>query len=666
MKKIIASVAFCFIVTAAFSQSAYQRIEDSVIGWAFKAPLPPFKGITAKGRTLTPGQKANMVKVIEWMMKSYTPVGGVGTFKTILNIAVSGNYADYRQHSYWIDFRVWNVDYEHLDASKHFEPISEEYYQFPVRFNAIPESNPLLFLNSPNNYFFVWPPQGYKEDGKDTEFYKEMDPKISPNCAPFLVHNESLFLVPNNKLPFLQVTVGQYLDELEKSLVWNLEIEKKAKDDQFNQDAQAKVREEVHAQLDQTFEGYRKRIADLRKMHKNELDKPAILRDEQPSLSSTMWKQMDPFAMSADDLASKRFFPLYKVDPAVMEKCKGDQPQWISFSIPYARPQDGNQHREVFTALSQNVNYQYIYDYFFNPSKVKGIPYTPADEAGMKKRLANYGSQYRPIQNTNPGTNQTNTGSTTNGKPLTTTSTMKKSSLPNVLLDEDFSSTAEGTFPRGWYSRSIGKTAAIIRINGLEGNWLKLGGTMVMPTTLPQPLPANFTLSYDVATDKDFTGRTGAAAMLRLSTAKGFSSNGDEKMEPGGQSIELRTVAGSEDDRVAASNFRALVNLEIHDTKGTNKERYKEGLYLQQPLPEFTSRRTVVHVKLQVKNNEVRLFVNDREIAEPGGFKMAYGEKCIQCGLRPGTAFNILYFTNVDDTGEGKGTYIGNIRLTKE
>ncbi len=71
---------------------------------------------------------------------------------------------------------------------------------------------------------------------------------------------------------------------------------------------------------------------------------------------------------------SKRL-PIYTIDPRVVELCKTDAPQWIVmyWTAHLNDPISLSLHK----AIINNVDFQYIYDYFFDPAKVKGQPYKP-------------------------------------------------------------------------------------------------------------------------------------------------------------------------------------------------------------------------------------------------------------------------------------------------
>ena len=186
-----------------------------------------------------------------------------------------------------------------------------------------------------------------------------------------------------------------------------------------------------------------------------------------------------------------------------------------------------------------------------------------------------------------------------------------------------------------------------------------------MPLNLPKPLPANFTLEFDVATDENFGGRTGGAINLRLSTAL-LAPNGDEELPANRQAIDIKIVAGNDANRQAASNYLGVLQAEIHNTKGDNRENNKEGIYFNASLPDFTDKKTVVHITVQLKDGECRLFVNGKSIGTSAEFKMAYGKDCVQCGVPAATRFNTLNWRNVTEDSNDVSVYISNVRLVKD
>ena len=75
--------------------------------------------------------------------------------------------------------------------------------------------------------------------------------------------------------------------------------------------------------------------------------------------------------------------PVYKFSPTYYELSKLDKPQLVHISFPYATEKSETVDLEIFRAMTRNFNYQYVYDYFFNPEKVKGKSYQPRQEVSQ-------------------------------------------------------------------------------------------------------------------------------------------------------------------------------------------------------------------------------------------------------------------------------------------
>ncbi|MEO6917296.1 MAG: hypothetical protein ABI151_18160 [Chitinophagaceae bacterium] len=374
MKKIVLFALSISIYFAAFTQNRDAQLNDSILYWINWVPEKPWKPLTAEGRTLTVGQKAEMYKMVDWMMQSYHPVGGVGSFKSILTIRTSSDFKDYRPHSYYLDFRVWNVSYKNMDAKGNLTAVSEEYLKFPVGFNQLPGGNPIEFLNGPGVCYVTWQAQADRSRLAANDPYKTADPKISANCAPFIVRNQAVILAPNNQLPFHRVTIAEFLDAAEAALPYAKEVAKGHKDPKYQNG------------MDAEYERYRTWIRKWKTAYAGKSDQPATLVDEQATLTGMFSQDVDPFRK----ISGAESYEVWKMNLEVFEKAKQDKPLFITFVIPFKTSKDGIQQYELYQALSQNVNYQYIYDYYFDPQKVKGKVYIPADEQGMLKRLSGY------------------------------------------------------------------------------------------------------------------------------------------------------------------------------------------------------------------------------------------------------------------------------------
>ncbi len=618
-----------------------QRIEDSLIGWQkilTSADKP--KLFEARGRTFSIKQQENMHKIIEWMQKSYTPVAGIGTYKTRLYASEN----EFNPHQYGVDFRVWNVSYssEYLDAKGHFKPVSEEYNRFDVSVNMIPGSYPISFINTPDQYLFSWPEDGFVT-GDDLHEDDKIDLRINPNVYKFITRineKQTVFLAPGNKLPIVPVTIGEYLKLAEKAFDGELEKEKERINNLWEDQ---KTRDKVLLiYMENTDARYRNTVKQLREKYADILKDQAILRDMQPK-AHDFYGDVDPFKIDETAKKLKHYYPVFKLEPGVIEKCFTNQPQWIALSFPYKTKEDGNQEYEMYQSVTENFNYEYAWNYFFDPEKVKGNPYKPANEEQLNARLEGY------------------RGKSSGQKPVATSQT----SLPsNVYFMDDFSGNPFGSKPAGWYFSSTGKHSLVTEIKDIPGKWVQLGyNNDLSSTKMKKPLPENFTLEYDVATG-DFSSRTGGSAVLYLSSYP-LRTDGMEDINGDGTTIEITIASGNEGDS-DNNNYSGVAKIDIHSKPSVNKDNFSEGIFYTHALREFTNKKTKVHVEVNMKGGEFKLLINGKEVAVSSDFKMTYGKPCISCNLPAGTKFKTVYWKNTTTDSENVNVYLSNVKITKE
>ena len=96
-----------------------------------------------------------------------------------------------------------------------------------------------------------------------------------------------------------------------------------------------------------------------------------------------------------------------------------------------------------------------------------------------------------------------------------------------------------------------------------------------------------------------------------------------------------------------------------------NMQNSSEGIYDVKSLKEFTNRQTKIHVAVKVKNNNLTIFINNKELTASPGFKLQYGADCKVCGLPDGTVFNSLFFTNTTNNADSVKVYISNVKISK-
>ena len=505
MKRTALAITFIFYYCVSLAQlTAEQRIKDSVIGWW----SDNYWDRNWKPQTDPVGKKkeAHLKNMIEWMKKSYTPVGGLGTVTRYLE-----------KGGYGVKFMVWNVSHEKewTDAKGNFKPIPEENTKFYISVNKLFGAYPATFINKPGQYLFTWQPDGYDNTSSNNSKRSE---GIHPNAAKYItVRNEmqNIILAPDNKLPTTPVTKGEYMQLADEALA-----EKFTTANEYDK---------------KTIDRIRKHISQFKEKHKNSLQDAALLLNMQPSMHD--FNGFDPFEISEYSMKQKLYYPLYKFTTPVMEKLKAGEALWVSVSVPFQTKENGNQLHEMYTAITENIDYDYIYNYFFNPEKIKGIAYKPANEEQLNARLTAYRNK-----------NKAGLKTTVTAAPLP----------PGIHFMDDFSSGTIGQAPANWFFNTYSKRCYIAEIKGEKGKWVALGyNTVFSPSLLKKPIPQNFTLEFDMATDGDYTGRTGGAVRLVLNSRKA-KTDGIEAEAGNGARVEINIVSGNEAD-YNNNNYRGEV-----------------------------------------------------------------------------------------------------------
>jgi hypothetical protein len=309
--------------------------------------------------------------------------------------------------------------------------------------------------------------------------------------------------------------------------------------------------------------------------------------------------------MFADNGLSGHRYPVYKIDPVMAELAKTDKPQWIlvTWDGNIAEPVAKQQHE----AILNNFDFDYVYNFFFDPEKVQGQPYKPLRSPYAKEAAAVTGATEAAKNNGSDG---------------------------NVHFFEDFPTSRAGQKPIGW---SVGTAGLVTNLDGLPGSWAVMAGdyNMLIPNQLRKPLPQNFTVSYELAAAQNFTwGAKGLTFQLaeektagnpewymRLKLRPGFDGRDGEA------TIETKFPSGylSGTKWTAATGF-------------SNNKKYNR-----------------ITVSIKKTGETMQVFIDDHKIAEY--------EKAIPSDL----LFNAMSFSVPGGSyAENDKFYISNIKIRRE
>lgn len=629
MKKII----LLALVVAAFTaqtQPIYvdrigfklESIADIDIGWMkiYKHTTPP-KGKQLGNRTYSATQIGYSQQFVEWMQQSYLPKGCLGDAGYYQNAIPKfsgtnsrlGNAINMHGHALPLLYGAFSKMYMFLkkDAQGKFVPQVSFGEYWRIEANQLQYiSEPVSFISSAEEYYFVLPDfngnsKGYDADDKaasnlmgfnnhkNIKSYKHfyIPPKTIDDYAHYVI-----IMTKDNELPFEKVTIGEFFTEAEKQFPdW----------------------QKVDPVSAENYLTAQKHLNRLKEKYKSKWNNIAELQ-----LANTQINLQDFVRASEgyDDMFDNKdiygkegihtTFPILKVKKTTLALCKTDQPQWLVIRWTMGMPNEPfNNH--LHESILNNFNFDYVFNFFFNPEKVKGQQYKPLRSPSFKEVAVV-------------------TEASENSKKITADK--------NVFFFEDFSTTGIGKKPIGWQARlaNAGTTGVVTNPDGLEGNWVELRGHYINATLLKKPLPQNFTLSYDLAVPQNFTwGAKGLTMQLSKETSPGNAES----------YLKLKLRPGS-DGRDGEATL---------ETKFPSPPGYSNGTkwYVANGFSnnKKNNRITVIIKKIDEK---LQVFIDKNKIAEY--------EKAIPAAH----LFNALSFDCGGNSGENDKFYISNIKITKD
>lgn len=617
MNKLFLCCFLCVFAKNSFGQTIPRKsIEDSVLGWMkvynFKGAKEPLK---VDARLYTVAQLSLCDSFANWIQASYLPKGGWGDIKRY----ASEKLGLYNQHTagkpqvYGASAKTYlELKY---NSNHKLDLYTSDHIWWDVVANGIPGDWAVRDLCSPGQYYFIMPTAETMlsdENVKkvlDLTKVKSIQPYISlwVGNAGFGGGSENVLLCKDNKLPFVKLTKGEYLQAMEVAIPRFYEKEKK-KIQEAEQGDQQRIAVAMK-QVDKRIEDFVSGLKKNREKYKNRMEELAMTSTS-PGLQNLAF-DMDVFSSQklTDPESTSARYPVYKVDPAIAERCKTSGPQWILVSWDYYIGADNRIEQHQHESIINNFNFDYVYNFFFAPEKVKGQPYRPLILPTHKETVIT---------------------------SVASEAAKKNTTDKNLHFFDDFSTTAIGKSPAGWRSTlSYGVTSVIAKLDGLTGNWAELSNFTITPTQLPKPLPQNFTLSYDLLVLEHFTwGARGLIFQLSKETSPG---NAESYL-----SLKLRPGFDGKDGEATL------------ETKFPSPPGYSnETKWLVAPGFSNNKKYNRITVTIKKSGEMLQVFIDKQKIAE-------YGKAIPAAHL-----FNALSFTS-GNAGENDKFYISNIRIIKE
>lgn len=577
-----------------------QSIEDKVLGWI---KVYDYKGATAPikvdQRVFSPAQLSIAQLFANWMQASYLPTGALGDVVQIRNEKLS----PYNQNTAALPQRygAFAKLYTELkyDANKKLAPLTNSHVAWTIEANGF-YGDAADAISTPEHYYFTLPAPQNELDKADVSRHPVLGqfPTYFQRMGQ-TGNRKYVLLSRDHRLPFVTITKGQYLDAVEVAIGRWRSAEKKRiteaeQGDQKRIDSAMKSVDERTAKrtdvLARNREKYRSRLQETAAIATGQLD---VMLENYP----------DVFERGG---GPRTMLPVYTIDPRLAELCKTDAPQWIvmSWTTNLNDPVSLGLHK----AILNNVNVDYIYNYFFDPDKVKGQPYTPLRSPSFVETAVA-------------------------AEP--SAAARKTAADPTVHFFEDFSSAGVGRKPLNWKSTldQAGASSVITELKGLDGHWASMSGFQLTPTAMKTPLPRDFELSYDVVAAQNYTW--GAHGMTLKLSGRPAAGTGQSFL-----SLRIRPgYSGKEGELVIEAQFPGV-------------QGYLSGSkWVGAPGFSNDGMNNRVTVTVRKKGDLLQVFI--------GKTKVADYEKAIP----PGLPFDAMSF-ELGGVSANDRMFISNIRIT--
>ncbi|MDP3360118.1 MAG: hypothetical protein Q8S41_12310 [Lutibacter sp.] len=630
MKKIILIALVAFTITS--QAQVYvdrigfklESIADIDIGWmTIREHTTAPKGKQLGNRNYSATQIGYSQKFVEWMQQSYLPKGCLGdatyyqhaTPKFSSTNSTLGNAINQHGHALPHTYGARSRIYMFLkkDAQRKFVPQNSLSDNWRIEANGLQYiSQPISFISSTDEYYFILPDfkensKGYDDDNKargtrsnllgfdnhkNIKGYKHFF--IPPKKT---IDSDGQYIVimtkDNEQLPFEKITIGEFFSQVEKQFpVWQKINEISAENFAKAQKNLARLKEK-----------YKRKWNDIAELELSTIDIWSFINATEDY--NDFFDNKDIYGKEGVHTT----FPVLKVSRAAKELCKTDQPQWLVIRWSW-----GMERQPYFLHLHEsilnNFNFDYVYNFFFDPEKVKGQPYKPLRSPSYKEAVV---------------------------VTEASEASKKNNADKNVFFFEDFSTTGVGKKPIGWKSNlgAGGSSSVVTNLGGLGGNWAVVADYTLTPSQIKKPFPQNFTLSFELVVAQNFTW---GANRIHFKLAKETSPGNAESF----LDLGLRPGYDGRDGDVSL------------ETKFPSPPGYSNSAN-SFVAPGFSNNKKNNLIKVTIKkmSETLQVYIDNNKIVEY--------EKAIPAAH----LFNALSFFSYN-AGENDKYYISNVKITKD
>jgi hypothetical protein len=631
-------ILYCLLLTgigATAQRSKDSQLEDSIFSWK----SIPTLNAKAYPRTFTQEQLKHPELFAQWLQQSYIPIGALDYSYALAEPNKKGEVQPYGTG---INAAMWTAMWDNSFKKVIRQPHTEN----PIYLlsNNIIDAEPIPMLTVPGRSVFMRrSPELEKafmgSSEKKNQFVHNLKLEQHPQIGNYLIQyygcdgdgcmpRVAVYLTPDGRLPIRQLSRGEVLDLCEQAIP--LEAEKareKISGENRAYGAAAQQKWITHFNKE-TVPRWKSGIQKLRSKYANSLNEPAELKTSNGIAMINFYNGDDLFDTEDSHKKKLNTYGIYTYKEGILEKSRQNAPLWICISWTPTDLNNSPYAREIHRSMITHFNFEYVFNYFFQPEKVQHKPYTVLNEAVQRSHLVSYQSKKK--------------------EPV------KKEWAPGIYFKEDFSGNTIGAKPSGWVVPTAGTASTITTVPGFSHNWVKLEQQRIMPNDPKKPLPENFKMEFDVATDKDFIQNTGGAFLLRIHN-KILTSNGDYRDAPKQLFIDLDAKAGNEK---FTQNPTGYTRLKVIYTGMPGALRYAAK---ELNSADFSNKKNIVHFTIVKYGKKVSAFIDGKEIIaldKNGKSIPGYNE------LPEDARFTSFYFEN-SSASQQVGVYLSNISITE-
>ena len=369
-----------------------ETIANTEIGWIRMHTVPgPRKPLKVDDKLYSPEQLSFGDAFATWMQASYLPKGGLGEIRLIVSEKLNAYSADEAGRPQMYGAAAKTYTELKYDAARKMVPATNGHLRWAITANGLEFGEPLMVLNTAADYYFLMPLFGEAVSptavDDDSKIRRQYDLSNHPALKRYTTYfnfqlyssryasSSNVLMFKDNKIPFVKITRAEYLDKLAAAIERSYA---KEKDKETKSWPEGKTRTTALAAVDDRYRRRQGVLQNTRTKYQGRLEEPAAVSSLQPSV--IIENSSDVFG---DATNAAHMYPVYKVDPETAALAKTAGPQWVVVSW------DGNiatdpVAKRLHDAILTNFDFGYLYDFVFDPEKVKGRPYKPLRDPAAK------------------------------------------------------------------------------------------------------------------------------------------------------------------------------------------------------------------------------------------------------------------------------------------